>query len=95
MAVLKMFAVLDTKAGAFMSPFCVPATGVAIRSFADAVNQSGHEFGKHPEDYRLGQIGTYDENSGVVVAVHPIEWLGFGTDFVRAHEAVPRIGKVN
>jgi hypothetical protein len=62
---MKMVAIHDSKAEAYMTPIFVQATGMAIRSFSDAINGDG-EFAKHPEDYTLFLLGDFDELSGKV-----------------------------
>lgn len=70
---MKMCAIHDSKAEAWMTPLFFQATGQAIRSFADAVNQPDSEFGKHPEDYTLFLLGDFDPATGVVeVARTPV-----------------------
>ena len=58
------FTVLDKAAGAFLPPFFVHSEKMAIRSFSDVVSDENHQFNKHPEDYSLHRIGTFDDNSG-------------------------------
>lgn len=79
--ILKAFAVLDSKAGAFLAPVFMPATGMMVRAFSDAVNSDQHDFSRHPEDYRLGCIGSFNTDSGVLQSLDQVEWLGFGTDY--------------
>lgn len=78
---LKVFAVHDSKAEAFLRPFTTLTRGQAIRGFSDAVNDKGHEFNKHPDDYTLFQIGEFDEQSGILVAGTP-ETLGNAIQFL-------------
>lgn len=67
----QLIAVFDVKVGAYSKPVAVPADGAAIRSFQDAVNDKTTEYNKHPADYSLFNIGTYDDISGEVVAIKP------------------------
>lgn len=57
-------AVKDLAVGAFMRPFFVQSRGVANRSFADEVNNAESPMNKHPEDYELYELGSFDEESG-------------------------------
>lgn len=57
-------AVYDRKMDAFGQPIFVPALGVAIRSFQDEANNTTSEIHKHPEDYTLYHLGTYDDSTG-------------------------------
>lgn len=62
----EVFSVYDKKAKAFITPFFLPTVGMAVRAFTDAVNQEGHAWNKHPEDYQLFKIGQFDDSNGVV-----------------------------
>lgn len=61
-------AVKDLAAECFGQPFVVPAIGVAKRHFADQVNKAseGNMWNLHPEHFELYQIGTYDDQLGVI-----------------------------
>lgn len=60
--------VKDTAAQAFGRPVFVPAVPVAVRSFRDEVNRkdSSEDLAKHPEDFELYELGTFDDATGVV-----------------------------
>jgi hypothetical protein len=62
--IMKMFSIFDAKAETFMPPFCVHSVGIAKRDFSDAVNDGKSFVNKHPEDYSLFEIGTYDDQTG-------------------------------
>lgn len=68
------FSVFDQKAEAFIAPFFMPTKQMAVRVFADCCNDPNHQFGKHPADYTLFQLGHFDTNSG------QLEQLGRGID---------------
>lgn len=57
-------AVHDRQLDAYMRPFTAASKGQAIRSFRDEVNRADSELHKHPEDYELYQVGTFNENTG-------------------------------
>lgn len=60
---MKMVAVYDMKLGAFQRPFFAPTEGVAVRSFMDACSGES-DFAKHPADYALYSLGTFDCEKG-------------------------------
>lgn len=64
-----LFAVYDAKAQAFTTPFPANTLGIAERLFSDLVNQHGHQFNKHPADYTLFKIGTFDTASGELKSI--------------------------
>jgi len=65
--------VKDTAAQAFGRPFFVPAIPVAVRSFRDEVNRkdSDTDLAKHPSDFELYELGSFDDATGIVVVVEP------------------------
>lgn len=79
---LKVFAVRDMKALAFLQPFFSNSTGSALRAFGDAVADKTCPFAKHPEDYVLYEIGSYDDNSAELVSTNPIKMMACAMDFV-------------
>lgn len=77
---LHMFTVFDVKAKAYLPPFFLPQVGQAVRSFGDAIDDPAHAFAKHPEDYTLFLVGTFDDASGVVALEGALQVVA------RAHE---------
>lgn len=59
-----MFTIHDSKAQAYITPWFLPEVGQAVRAFGDCVNSDTHQFGLHPEDYTLFEIGEYDDSNG-------------------------------
>lgn len=60
---LNIYAIYDTAAAMYNRPFFGPADGSAIRQFSDLCVSADHELGKHPEDYSLVRLGTWDDNT--------------------------------
>lgn len=79
--ILKAFAILDTKANAFLQPFFMPATGMATRAFADMVNNKELPMYRHADDYRLAEIGTFNDSNGHLETTAEPNFIGSGTDF--------------
>lgn len=63
-----IFAVKDLAVQAYGLPFFVRSKGEALRSFQDEVNRKDGEsaVAKHPEDYELYQLGTYNEETAEI-----------------------------
>lgn len=80
----KVYTVYDSKTEAYMQPFFMAAKGAAIRAFSDLVNDPQHTFGKHPGDYVLFEIGTYEDVSALLVAYPAPQSLGVGLEFVKS-----------
>ncbi len=76
-----IYTVHDVKAHAYLPPFVLPTNEMAIRTMTDCVNDKGHNFGAHPEDYTLFLIGEWDNVTGKVEDLDKIS-LGNGLDFI-------------
>ena len=66
---LSIYTIWDSKVQAFMRPMFLQSNGQALRIFSDMVNNRGeetNEFSKHPEDYSLFYIGSYNDSSGYI-----------------------------
>lgn len=60
----EIFSVYDAKAEQFNTPMFLPKKGQAIRAFADQVKDPASELAKHPEDYTLFCLGSYESDDG-------------------------------
>lgn len=89
--ILKVFAVRDMKAEAFLQPFYSPSVGSALRAYADAVNDKNCPFNKHPGDYVLFEIGTYDDSDASLVPLLPVKMMAVGSDLAYESPKVPEI----
>lgn len=65
----RIFTVFDVKAQAYLPPFCMPETAMAVRVFTDCVNADDHQFAKHPGDYTLFELGSWDDSCATIAAV--------------------------
>lgn len=62
----KLFSVYDSKSESYTPPYFDHAEGRALRTFADCCNDPEHQFGKHPEDYTLYNLGEFDDGLGTI-----------------------------
>lgn len=62
-------AVYDKAAECFGNPFVVPATGMAVRQFADEVNRDAPEnpLFNHKIDFSLYTLGEFNEVNGELI----------------------------
>jgi len=78
---MHVYSVFDTAAGIYMRPFVSQADGEATRMFGDLSTDAEHPIGKHPEDYSLFRLGSFnDQNGGLTV--EPPECLCTGLEMV-------------
>jgi hypothetical protein len=61
-----IFSVYDNKAEAFLPPFVLPKHEMAIRTFADSINNPETQLFLHPADYTLFTLGTFDDELGKI-----------------------------
>lgn len=64
MQVLKLFAIRDIKTEVFDRPFPQKTHGEAERTFQQIVNDPQTYVSKHPDDFELYFLGTYDDHTG-------------------------------
>jgi len=84
----KMFVIYDVKANAYMQPWFLTQEGMALRAFSDCVNDADHNFGRHPEDYTLFNIGYFDDNTAEIHSQAP-KSMGNGLEYVKQEETQP------
>lgn len=61
---LNAYTIYDVASGVYMRPFFSQADGQAIRGFNDIALDMNHEVGKHPEDYTLYRVGSFNDTTG-------------------------------
>jgi hypothetical protein len=62
--IVKAFCLYDTKTGLFATPFFMAHVGQAIRACQDLGSDLNTTVGRHPADYMLCELGTFDDNTG-------------------------------
>lgn len=62
----------DKAIEAYMRPFTAQSAGQAVRMFEDEYRRQDSEIGKHPEDYALFRIGTFDDSKGEIIGEEPV-----------------------
>lgn len=77
-----MIAIHDAKSESFGRPLFVRAYGEAERSFRDVVNDGKSDYAKHPEDFTLFEVGSFDDATGVLVGLAAPRSLGTAVAFV-------------
>jgi hypothetical protein len=71
---LKMYAVKDKATEMYGNPMFLVATGQAIRSFTDEINNKEdrqNQLAKHPEHFELYELGEYDTDDGSFKTISP------------------------
>ncbi len=61
---LNAYTIYDVASGVYMRPFFSQADGQAVRGFKDIATDAEHEVGRHPEDYTLYRMGSFNDTTG-------------------------------
>lgn len=79
-----VFCVKDRLADVFGQPFQQANRASAIRAFSDSVNAVGdtNMLNKHPDDFDLYELGTFDDNSGMYATGVP-EVIALGKEIFK------------
>jgi len=64
---LKLMAIYDSAAKAFLPPFCVASEALAVRQFQSlSAKQPEHDFVKYADQYVLFELGEFENEFGVI-----------------------------
>lgn len=80
------FSLLDMKTGIFNTPFFMAHAGQAVRACVDLGQDNGTTVGRHPADFQLCQVGTFDDQTGMFAIGTPTP-LGTVASFLPARPA--------
>ena len=79
-----VFSIYDKKAGFFGPLMDYMKKGEVLRMFSDMVNEKARPsmVAKHPEDYELYQLGSYENVEGKVEGSNKV-YIACGSDFIQ------------
>lgn len=61
--IIQAYTVYDAKTEVHMRPWYALTDGEAVRIFSDAVNDPQSPYYKHPQDFHLFAIGSFDDSN--------------------------------
>lgn len=86
----KVYAIYDNKACFYLNPLFFNSRGESIRNFSDAVNDTQTMLHRHPADFQLFELGTYNNETAEIRMFKSAENLGCAIEFLvdkpKAHE---------
>lgn len=62
------YSIKDSATATFSPPFFQPNDAVAIRSFTDLARDPSTNIFRHPSDFTLHRIGTWNDDTGLLEA---------------------------
>lgn len=77
----QVFSIMDSKVKVFAQPFYMRNAAEALRAWSNTINDPQTQFAKHPADYTLFEIGSYDDETGVIEMHQNYNNLGNGLQF--------------
>lgn len=82
--ILSIVSIYDRVAKMYSRPAFVQSRGAAIRAFGDEVRRvdPNNEVNRHPGDYELQFLGTFDDDTGIFGTATP-ERISYGLDHVQ------------
>lgn len=78
---VNVYAVRDSKAEVYNSPFCLKNHPLAIRSFEQHCNNPQTDWSKFPEDFSLFHLGEYDTETGRLITLDSPVQIAQALDF--------------
>lgn len=83
------YSIFDTKALQYHTPFFAPTDGAAVRMLQELVSDPNTMIGRHPSDFTLFSIGSYDDQKGVVSPQHPLRHVCDAVSLVKVQPELP------
>lgn len=83
---MKLFCMLDVKAGYFLQPFAETSTIAALRGFEVAVNEGKSTFSRFPDDFCLMELADFDQQSGHLIPHAAPQNLGSARSVLKLNE---------
>jgi hypothetical protein len=86
---LNAYSLFDNKALQYHAPFFSSTDGAAVRSLSDLVSEPNTGPGRHPSDYVLYFIGTYDDSNGQLWPEQPLRHVMDAIALVKVQPQFP------
>lgn len=84
--ILKIFGVYDSKIGTWMQPSMFQHAGQALRAWVELANDPNSMVSKHPQDFAFFELGTFDDEKGVLESLHTPKSLMTGLEAKQSAE---------
>jgi len=82
-----VFSIYDSAISTWLPPIYARNKGEMLRNFADAVSDPKSNLAKHPTDYSLHELGTFDDDKCKFSLLNAPVRLCLASDFVKASSA--------
>ena len=89
------YSLFDRKALIYSQPFYAPNDSVAMRTVGDACADPNTNLGRHPGDYVLFFVGSFDDQKGALVPLSPLVHIVDVLTLVPAPSPAPLFDRAN
>jgi len=79
--IVQVFAIYDSKAKAFNTPFFMPNKAMATRYFANGANDATLQLCKNSEDFTLFHLGEWDDATATFKTNSSPDPVGLASNF--------------
>lgn len=83
---LRAYTLHDVKALNYSPPFYAHNNAMAVRMLEDLVSDSNTSVARHPSDFKLYCVGSYDDSNGVLMPLNIMEHIMDAVACVPAHD---------
>ena len=80
---LDLYTIYDPKEEIYYQPFFLLNDAVALRQFGDMANEETSKISKHPEDYTLWHLGSYEDSSATLTPLKTKKCLSHANEHVQ------------
>lgn len=87
--ILKMYCIYDRKTEIHHPPNMAHNTGHALRVFTEIFATPNQVFGKYPEDFQIFEVGSFDDQSGMLTALKTPHLICSGTELMTSKTSTP------
>lgn len=81
--IINAYSLFDNKALIYHTPFFAPTDGAAVRMVADIVADRNTSVSRHPGDYVLYRIGSYNDAKGMMLPEAPLVHVADAVSLVK------------
>jgi len=86
MAKVLAYSVLDEKAATFSPPFFMANKALAHRMFGELALDPKSNIARHPADYRLYEVGSFDQEAGLLEGYDAPQFVCAAIDFLEGRK---------
>lgn len=80
-----IYSVYDVKAELYGPIILMKSHGEVLRGFQDLCEDKNTMPGRHPGDFKIVYLGSFDDVTGFLSATDPVLTLSFGSDLVASN----------